>query len=237
MATTPATPQPAHRFEPHPGAGAPSPEAPQRVASTWRALPLRAAQQRADQLPQRLPQPRVGHPGRDGRAGHPEAAARVVLSGLAAGTPTAGRTGPGQCRGHLLPARRLDPSGRQAGRAARHHRHLQKPGLSYGQNPGRAGGSVPHPRAGRRAVCVRVAGRVDAEGPRRRPDRQRARPGRHRGQRQRPAGDPRPGRHLTGGRCRLAGVPARPGRPRPIRGPVDSKGSWPRADGNWPSRR
>ena len=66
-------------------------------------------------------------------------------------------------------------------------------------------------------VHVRVDRRADAEGPRGRPDRERALPGRGRGQRRRPPGDPRPGRRPPRGRRRLAGVPARPGRPRPVR--------------------
>ena len=51
--------------------------------------------------------------------------------------------------------------------------------------PRRAGGGVPQPAAGRRAVHVRVDRRADPEGPRGRPDGERARPDRGRGQRRR----------------------------------------------------
>ena len=55
---------------------------------------------------------------------------------------------------------------------------------------------------------VREGGRVGAG----------ARPGRDRGQRRRPPGDPRPAGHLRRGRRRLARVLPRPDRPRPVRG-------------------
>ena len=50
------------------------------------------------ELPQRVPAPGVGHPGRDDRAGDPEAAARVVLPGVP-GAPPPGRAGAGLGRG------------------------------------------------------------------------------------------------------------------------------------------
>ena len=81
--------------------------------------------------------------------------------------------------------------------------------------PGRR---VPRAPARRRPVHVRLGRRADGEGPRGRPGGQRARPRRDRGERRRAPGDPRPGCGLGRGRCGLAGVPARAGRPRPVRG-------------------
>ena len=67
------------------------------------------------------------------------------------------------------------------------------------------------------SLRLRVDRRADPEGPRGRPDGERARADRDRRQRGRQAGDPGPGRRQLGGRRGLAGVPARPGRPRPVR--------------------
>ena len=77
--------------------------------------------------------------------------------------------------------------------------------------------SLPVPAAGPRAVHVRVDRRADPEGPRGRPDGERALPDRHRRERRRVPGDPRHRRDQLRGRRGLAGVPARPGRPRPVR--------------------
>ena len=52
------------------------------------------------ELPQRVPAAGVGHPGRDDRAGDPEAAARVVLPGVP-GAPPPGRAGAGLGGGHV----------------------------------------------------------------------------------------------------------------------------------------
>ena len=73
-----------------------------------------------------------------------------------------------------------------------------------GPRPRRPGRGVPHPPAGRRPVHVRRRRRPGAQGPRGRPGGQRARPGRHRRQRRRAPGDPRPAGHLRRGRRRLA---------------------------------
>src|SRR5947207_8262285 len=58
------------------------------------------------------PAPGVGHEGRHGRAGDPETAAGLVLSGLVAAAPPAGRAGPRLGRGHLLSAWGVDAAGR-----------------------------------------------------------------------------------------------------------------------------
>jgi len=64
---------------------------------------------RAGELAQRLPAPGVGHPGRDDRAGDPEAAGGHVLPGVP-GAPAARGAGPGLGGGDQLPAGRLDPA-------------------------------------------------------------------------------------------------------------------------------
>ena len=169
------------------------------------------------ELPQRVPAAGVGYPGRDGRAGDPEAAAGVVLPGVP-GAPPAGRAGAGLGRRDQLPAGRLDPAGGEARRLPRASSGLSKSQVSaMAARAGRAGGGLPVPAAGPRAVHVRVDRRADPEGPRGRPHRERALPDRHRRQRRRVPGDPRHRRDQLRGRRRLAGVPARPGRPRPVR--------------------
>jgi Transposase, Mutator family len=58
------------------------------------------------------------------RAGHPQAAPGVVLPGLP-GAPAPGRAG----AGHVVPAGRVDPAGREASRLSRCHR-LVSPGTA-----------------------------------------------------------------------------------------------------------
>ena len=132
----------------------------------------------------------VGHPGRDGRAGDPEAAARHLLP-VVPGAPPAGRAGAGHGRRHLVPAGRLDPAGGEAGRGDGRDEAEQVAGQRDGRRAGRAGRGVPEPPAGRRAVHLHVDRRAHPEGPRGRPHGQRALPDRHRGQRRRAPGDPR----------------------------------------------
>ena len=97
------------------------------------------------------------------------------------------------------------PADGEAGGGAGHHQAVEVAGQRDGQRPGRADGSVPDPAAGRRALHVRGRGRAGAEGPRGRPDRERARPARDRGERRGVPGDPGPARHLRRGRRRVAG--------------------------------
>lgn len=47
-----------------------------------------------------------------------------------------------------LPAGSLHPAGGQTGRAAGHHRYLQKPGLGHDHGAQSAGRSLPHPALG-----------------------------------------------------------------------------------------
>ena len=177
---------------------------------------LRGGHAGPGELPQRLPAPGVGHPGRDDRAGDPQAPPGVVLPGLP-GAPPPRRAGAGLGRGDQLPAGRLDPAGGEAGRLSRGHRAVQVAGQRDGGGAGRAGGGVPVPAAGPRAVHVLLDRCADPEGPRGRPDGERALPDRDRGERRRVPGDPRHRRDQLRGRGRVAGVPARPGRPRPVR--------------------
>ena len=104
------------------------------------------------------------------RAGDPEAAARVVLP-VVPGAPPPGRAGAGLGGGDQLPAGRLDPAGGEARRLPRRRRAVQVAGVRDGGGAGRAGGGVPEPAAGRRAVHVLLDRRADPEGPRGRPHR------------------------------------------------------------------
>ena len=71
---------------------------------------------------------------------------------------------------------------------------VQVPGLRAGQEPGRPGGGLSEPAAGRRALHLLLDRRAGDAGARRRPDRQRLGADRHRSQRRRAPGDPRPSR-------------------------------------------
>ena len=169
------------------------------------------------ELPQRLPAAGVGHPGRDGRAGDPEAAARAPTSrtllehrrraerALATVVATSYLLG--------VSTRRVEKLAASLGCRG----PVQVAGQRDGGGAGRDGGQLPVPAAGRRPVHVRVDRRADPEGPRGRPHGERALPDRHRRQRRRVPGDPRHRRDQLRGRRGLAGVPARPGRPRPVR--------------------
>ena len=172
----------------------------------------------SDQPAQRLPGPRLRHPGRHPGPGGPQAppgtyfpewllerrkrAERALTSVVAT------------CYLLGVSTRRMDKLVQSPG----HHHPVQVPGHRDGQGPRRARGGVPHPTArGRGPVHLRGRRRVGAQGPRGRPGRRRARPGRHRGQRRRAPGDPRRAGHHRRGRRRLARVLPRPGRPRPVR--------------------
>ena len=98
-----------------------------------------------------------------------------------------------------------------------HRGAVEVPGVADGRRARRDGGGVPQPAPGRRALHLCVDGRLDPEGPRGRPDHQRR--GGHRRRGQRATGHREIlglGRDHHRGRRRLAGVPARPGRPRPV---------------------
>ncbi len=175
-------------------------------AQAWRA-----------QKPATATGPGSGTPGGHGRAGDPGAAAGQLLPVVPGAPPPRGE-GPGLGRRDQLPAGRLDAAGGEARRLARGHGPVEVAGQRDGRRARRDGRGVPEPAAGPRALHVRVDRRADPEGPRGRPDGERALPDRDRGERRRAPGDPRRGRHVLRGRGRVAGVPARPGRPRPVRG-------------------
>ena len=101
-----------------------------------------------------------------------------------------------------LPAGRLDAAGGEARRVPRRHGAEQVAGQRDGRRARRAGRGVPVPPARRRPLHLRVDRRADAEGPRGRPDGERALPGRDRGQRGRAPGDPRRRRDQLRGRGR-----------------------------------
>ena len=128
----------------------------------------------------------------------------------------AGPNGADQRGRHELPARGLHPADGEAGRAAGDRADL-KSQVTRWPRSSTAGGGVPDPAAGRRALHLPRGRRADAK------VREGGRivnvtPAGHRGERRRLPGDPRPGPHLRRGRRRLAGVPARSGGPRPVRG-------------------
>ena len=124
----------------------------------------------------------------DTRAGtstrDPEAALRVLLPGLAAGAPPPGRGG----AGHASSPRPIC-SGSRTRRMEKLVETLGIARLSKSQVCEMAKdldaqvGGVPHPAAGCRALHVRGRRRSGAQGPRGRPDRQRPRAARDRGQR------------------------------------------------------
>ena len=87
-----------------------------------------------------------------------------------------------------LPAGGLDPAGGEARRLPRRGGPVQVAGQRDGRGAGRAGGGLPVPAAGRRAVHLRVDRRADPEGPRGRPHGERALPDRDRRQRRRGTG-------------------------------------------------
>ena len=127
---------------------------------------LRRAQHRAHQPAQRLPAPPIRHPRRHIGSGDPQAAAGLLLPGLAAGAPQARRAGADHGGGHLLPARGVHPADGQARRDPGHHQLVEVAGLGDGQGARRRGRGVPHPAAGRRPVHVRRRRRPGAQGPR-----------------------------------------------------------------------
>ena len=75
--------------------------------------------------PQRVPAPPIRHPHRHVGSGDPQAAARLLLPGLAAGTPQACRAGADHGGGHLLPARGVDAADGQTRRDPGHHRRCR----------------------------------------------------------------------------------------------------------------
>ncbi len=181
---------------------------------------VRRAQRGAGEHPQRLPAAGLGHPGRQHRAGDPEAAARAATSRTGCWSGAGGprrRWSRSWRLSYLLgvSTRRMEKLVETLGIT-----RLSKSQVSRdGQGPRRAGRGVPHPAAGRRARtrsspptrwCSRSAraGRtvnvhallatgVNAEG-------YREILGLH--------------VYLRRGRRRLAGVLPRPDRPRPDRG-------------------
>jgi hypothetical protein len=109
-----------------------------------------------------------------------EAALWLVLSRLAADPPPPRRARPRQRGGHVVPVGRVDPTGGETRRTAPRCAAVQEPGQRYGHPTGRPGRGVSQPAARRRAVHIRLVRRSDDQGPRSRPDRQRARAGRGR---------------------------------------------------------
>src|SRR5215213_7914406 len=95
----------------------------------------------------------------------------------------AGRVRAGQRGRHLLPARREYPPDGEVGRATGDHPAVEVPGERDGQGPRRPGRGVPDSAVGRRPVHVRRRRRARPQSAGGRPDGERTRPARHRGQR------------------------------------------------------
>ena len=123
----------------------------------------------------------------------------VVLPGLAAGAPPAGRAGADHGGRDLLPARGVAPGGWRSWSRPSGITRLSKSqviGDGHATSTRRSRTFRTRPLdAG--PVHVRGRRRAGAEGPRGRPGGQRARPGRDRRQRRRAPGDPRPAGHLA----------------------------------------
>ncbi|CPU63222.1 Truncated IS1081 transposase (part1) [Mycobacteroides abscessus] len=179
---------------------------------------IRRAQHRAHQFPQRLPAPPIRHPRRNIESRNPEAAARLLLPGLAAGTPQTRGAGSDDGGRDLLPARGLHATDGQARRNSRHHFAVEVAGVGDGQGTRHRRGSLPHPPPGRRPIHLRGRRRPGPQGPRGRAGGQRARPDRGRGQQGGLPRDPRYRRHDRRGRGRLVDVLAVADRPRTVRG-------------------
>ena len=80
---------------------------------------VRGGQPGAGELPERVPAAGVGHPGRDDRAGDPEAAAGHLLPGVAAGAAPPGGAGAGDRGRDVVPARGHHAAGGEARGVAR----------------------------------------------------------------------------------------------------------------------
>ena len=173
----------------------------------------------ADQHPQRLPAPGLGHPGRHDRAWRSRSCgrARTSRTGCWSGAAAPRRRWsrwwpPAICWG--VSTRRMEKLVETLGitrlsksQVSEMAKDLDEQVEAFRTRPLDAG-----------PVHVRGRRRAGAQGPRGRPHGERARPARDRGQRRGLPGDPRPARHLRRGRRRLAGVLPRPDRPRPDRG-------------------
>ena len=203
---------------------------------------LRRTHRGAGEQPQRLPGAALGHAGRHDRSGGPEAARGHLLPGVVVDPSPPGRAGVGVGDRPGLRRGGLDPTGRGSGRGDGDRRDLQVGGVAAGRRARRQGGRVPGTSLGCRPVPVPVDRRVDPEGPRGRPGRQRLGGDRHRGERR---GSPRDRRvrhrHHRVHRG-VDGVPALAGGPRPVAGsswssPTPTAASRPPSRRCWATRR
>ncbi len=108
-------------------------------------------------LPQRVPDPELGHAGRHDRASDPQGERRHLLPLAAGAPPTGGAGAAGGDRGGVREGH-LHPQGRRPGPGAGDGRHLQVRGLPALQGPGRGREGVPRP-TDRGGAPLRVAGR------------------------------------------------------------------------------
>ena len=125
------------------------------------------------------------------RPGHPQAAVRQLLPGLAVGAAPPVGAGPGGGGGRVLSRRRLHPPGRGAGPDPGHRAVEQVPSQRHGPGAGPDGDELPQPATGPRRQPLPLSRRPHPAGPQGRPDRQRRRGRCHRGDRRGEAGDPR----------------------------------------------
>ena len=130
----------------------------------------------AGHLPQRLPQPHLGHPGRHHGVAHSQAAGRQLLP-QPAGTAAAQRESPAGRHPASLCRRRVHSAGGRSDQGPGLRRHLQQPGVAHLRATGRSGGEFPGSAPGRWSLPLRVAGRPDPEGSGGRSHRQRLRGG------------------------------------------------------------
>ena len=126
---------------------------------------LPGAHRGTGELPQRVSDAPVGHPGRHHRpAGRPQTPPGHLLPGVPAPAETSGRTGPG---GRDLPGLRvrgLDPQGRRPGAGPRHRGDEQVRGFPPGRRARPDRGRVPgtSPRLG--SLSLRVDRRRSPSG-------------------------------------------------------------------------
>jgi hypothetical protein len=108
---------------------------------------------------QRLSRPRLGDPGRHGRATYPQAAQGQLLPRLPRAAPH-GREGADRGHSGSLHPGHLDPFGRRAGQGHGHERRLQEPGQPAvrGDRPARQ--SLPRPAAPAPSAAPEATGHI-----------------------------------------------------------------------------
>ena len=148
----------------------------------------------------------LGHAGGNDSAGHPEAAGRYLLSGLAATASTASGTGYDRDDRGGLPPGGLDPKDGTSRPDAVDLAPVEVPVVRDGQGPRPDGHEILQPPSGCRRLSIRMAGCFGHAVPGWKPHRQLGGRGGHGGQHGRTSGDPGHGCLHDRGRNRLVGA-------------------------------